>query len=59
MKFEYTGIISSSPDTGDHIVIFRPEIRIAVHGPTGSSDFLALVDTGTTTRYCPNRSPVL
>jgi len=46
MRFDYTCIVSSAPDTGDAIVIFRPEVRITVHGPNGSGDFLALVDTG-------------
>ena len=46
MRFDYTGIISSAADTGDPTVIFRPEIRIMVHGPKGSREVLALVDTG-------------
>ena len=46
MRFDYTGIISSAADTGDPAVIFRPEIEITIHGPKGSREVLALVDTG-------------
>lgn len=46
MRFDYTAILSVVPDTGDAVVIFRPELRIRVHGPSGSADFLAPVDTG-------------
>jgi hypothetical protein len=46
MRFDYTTILSAAPDTGDPIVIFRPEIDLIVHGPNGSADFLALVDSG-------------
>ena len=53
MRFDYTAIVSSSPDTGDHVVIFRPEIRIKVHGSKGSCDFLALVDTGADNTILP------
>jgi predicted aspartyl protease len=53
MKFDYTAIISSSPDTSDIIVIFRPEVRIKVHSPNGSGDFLALVDTGADNTILP------
>ena len=53
MRFDYTGIISSAPDTGDAIVTFRPEVRITVHGPNGSGDFLALVDTGADNTILP------
>ena len=53
MKFDYTGIISSAPDTGEAVVIFRPEVRIALHGPNGSGDFLALVDTGADNSVLP------
>jgi hypothetical protein len=46
MRFNYTTILSSAPDTGEPMVIFRPEIRIVVHGPCRSGEFIALVDTG-------------
>jgi hypothetical protein len=53
MKFNYTAIVSSSPDMGEPVIIFRPEVRIKVHGPKGSSDFLALVDTGADNTILP------
>jgi hypothetical protein len=53
MRFNYTTIISSSPDTGEPVVIFRPEVRITVHGPRSSGDFLALVDTGADNTILP------
>ena len=46
MRFDYTGIISLTADTGDHVAIFRPEIQLVVHGPRGSREVRALVDTG-------------
>jgi hypothetical protein len=53
MRFNYTTIISSAPDTADLVVIFRPEVLITVHGPKGSGDFLALVDTGADNTILP------
>ena len=53
MRFDYTAIISASPDTGDPVVIFRPEVQIKVHGPKDSGDFLALVDTGADNTILP------
>ena len=53
MRFDYTTILSSAPDTGEPVVIFRPEVRITVHGPKGSGDFLALVDTGADNTILP------
>jgi predicted aspartyl protease len=53
MRFDYSAILSSAPDTGEPVVIFRPEIRIRVHGPRGSGDFLALVDTGADNTILP------
>ena len=46
MKLSYTGLISLAPDTGEPNLIFRPEIQVTIHGPRGSRDLLALVDTG-------------
>lgn len=54
MRFDYTSILSSAPDTGDFVVIFRPEISLTVHGPNGSADFLALVDTGADNTIFPS-----
>lgn len=53
MRFEYSAILSSAPDTGEPVVIFRPEVRIRVHGPNGPGDFLALVDTGADNTILP------
>ena len=53
MRFDYTAIVSSSPDTGDPVVIFRPEIRVTVHGPNGSRGLRALVDTGSDNTILP------
>ncbi len=46
MKFPYSGFISRAPDTGDEVVIFRPEIPLRLHGVNGFAAYLALVDTG-------------
>lgn len=53
MKFDYTTILSLAPDTGDSVVIFRPEIRVTVYGSRNSGDFLALVDTGADNTILP------
>ena len=53
MRFDYTAILSFASDTGDAIVIFRPEVRIRVRGANGSADFLALVDTGADNTILP------
>jgi hypothetical protein len=53
MRFNYTTIISAAPDSGELVVIFRPEIRITVHGPKGSGDFVGLVDTGADNTILP------
>lgn len=53
MRFDYTTIVSSAPDTGELVVIFRPEIRLTVHGPLGSGDFVALVDSGADNTILP------
>jgi hypothetical protein len=46
MRFSYTLNLAPSIDTGDEIVLLRPEIPIRVYGPAGTADMLALVDTG-------------
>jgi len=53
MKFNYSAVISCAPDTGEHVVIFRPEVRIRVRGPKGVDEYLALVDTGTDNTILP------
>jgi hypothetical protein len=46
MKFNYSALIANASDTGEPMVLFRPEVTMRIHGPSGSRDFLALVDTG-------------
>ena len=46
MRFPYTLNLAPSIDTGDEIVLLRPEIPIRVYGPAGAANLLALVDTG-------------
>jgi len=46
MRFPYTLCIVPSIDSGEEIVLLRPEIPIRVHGPAAHADVLALVDTG-------------
>ena len=53
MKFNYTAIVSIASDTGEPMVLFRPEVGMRVHGPGGSRDFLALVDTGADNTILP------
>jgi hypothetical protein len=53
MRFDYTGIISSAADTGEYMVIFRPEVRVLVHGPRGAREVRALVDTGADNTILP------
>ncbi len=53
MRFDYSAIVSSSPDTGELVVIFRPEVHVRIHGPRGCGDFLALVDTGADNTILP------
>jgi predicted aspartyl protease len=46
MRFDYAAIIARAPDSGDYVVIFRPEVQVTLYGPNGSGEFRALVDTG-------------
>ncbi len=54
MRFDYTAILSSAPDTGEPMVVFRPEVRVIVRGPNGSGEFRALVDTGADNTIMPD-----
>ena len=54
MKFPYTLNIVPSIDTGDEIVLLRPEIPLRVYGPRGHVDVLALVDTGADNSIFPS-----
>jgi hypothetical protein len=53
MRFPYTLHIVPSIDTGDEIVLLRPEIPLRVYGPVGHIDVLALVDTGADNSILP------
>jgi len=53
MRFPYTLSIVPSIDTGEEIVLLRPEIPIRVFGPGGHADVLALVDTGSDNSILP------
>jgi hypothetical protein len=53
MKFPYTLNIVPSIETGDEIVLLRPEIPLRVYGPAGHVDVLALVDTGADNSILP------
>lgn len=46
MRFPYSLNIVPSIETGDEIVLLRPEIPLRIHGPAGIADVVALVDTG-------------
>jgi hypothetical protein len=53
MKFPYTLNIVPSTETGDEIVLLRPEIPLRVYGPAGHVDVLALVDSGSDSSIFP------
>ena len=46
MRFPYSLNISPAIDTGEEIVVLRPEIPVRVHGPNGVVECFALVDSG-------------
>ena len=53
MRFPYSLNIVPSIETGDEIVLLRPEIPHRMHGPAGIADVVALVDTGADTSIVP------
>jgi hypothetical protein len=53
MKFPYTLNIVPSLDTGEEIVLLRPEIPLRIFGPAGHVDVLALVDSGADNSIMP------
>lgn len=53
MLFHYQPIVSEPPDGGDYLLILRPEIPIAVIGPSQSITLLGLVDTGSDNTILP------
>jgi hypothetical protein len=46
MRFQYTLNVVPSIETGEEIVLLRPEIPLRLYGPAGHIDLIALVDTG-------------
>ena len=46
MRFPYSLNISPAIDTGEEVVLLRPEVPLRVHGPNGVTRVNALVDTG-------------
>jgi predicted aspartyl protease len=46
MKFQYSSIVDKDQDTGDFILLRRPEIPVTLIGPRGQLSAVALVDTG-------------
>ena len=53
MRFPYTLSIVPSIESGEEIVLLRPEVPIRIHGPAGRADVLALVDTGADNSILP------
>jgi predicted aspartyl protease len=54
MKFPYSAFLSPAPDTGEEVIIFRPEVPLRVYGPGGSEIYMALVDTGADNTILPS-----
>lgn len=46
MRFRYRSVISMDSETGDPLLLMRPEIPITVVGSRGCVTYSALVDTG-------------
>jgi hypothetical protein len=46
MIYPYSSAISADPQTGDFLVMHRPEIPIRISGPKGSVTLVGLVVTG-------------
>jgi predicted aspartyl protease len=53
MKFAYAGFISPAAETGEEVIIFRPEVPLRIHGANGSATYMALVDTGADNTMLP------
>jgi hypothetical protein len=53
MKFPYSGFLSKAQDSGEEIIIFRPEVPLRIHGNRGLVDIIALVDTGADNTILP------
>ncbi len=53
MKFPYSAFLSPAPDTGEEVIIFRPEVPLRIFGANGSAVYMALVDTGADNTILP------
>jgi hypothetical protein len=53
MNFDYSGFLTYAPDTGEEIVVFRPEVPLRVIGSQGEAVYMALVDTGADNTIMP------
>ena len=55
MNFFYQRIISAAHDSGDFLLLLRPEIPIHVVGSSDSGTYFGLVDTGSDNTILPLR----
>ena len=53
MNFPYSTIISHDPDSGDFLLLRRPEIPITIGGPEREAAYVGLVDTGSDNTIFP------
>ncbi len=53
MRFPYSAFLSPAPDSGEEVVIFRPEVPLRIYGASGSTVHMALVDTGADNTILP------
>lgn len=54
MRFPYSFNIGLATDTGEQIVVLRPEVPLRIHGPQGVAELRALVDTGADNTILPS-----
>jgi len=53
MNFPYSGFVSRAPETGEEVIIFRPEVPLRICGGKGAVVYMALVDTGADNTMLP------
>jgi hypothetical protein len=53
MKFSYSAFLSPALDSGEEVIIFRPEVPRRIFGSTASAVYMALVDTGADNTILP------
>lgn len=53
MRFPYSAFLSPAPDTGEEVIIFRPEVPLRIYGASESAVYMALVDTGADNMILP------